>query len=404
MPEKKRIVWIDQLKGLAFYTVILGHLSIPGIAIIWIYSFHMPLFFMITGLNLDLQKVRETTFKNYFLKLSEKILVPYFWLQMFSFVPRFIVSLVNGRPVQVREYLIGILAGNSHIADAPSNPLYYVLLLFLAQLSLWVCIRAVNGKKEHLGVLLCVLSLASVFTQGVHLPWHINVVPVAMLFIFAGRLLMDFYTANEEKISKAGFLTIGSVIMIFIVAGFFLGFFNGKISIHSNEYGKSFVLFFITATITSVALMLAVMKLPFNKALSFIGKNTFFYMGIHKPVLLIAESFASRREEESLVFLLLTSVICYVGLIPVTMLFEKCFPYACGKRTLKETKLFFLCKYIAITLCGFVPYMYLIEEIVGDNLIFKASAWILFAVIVVASERVLTKLMPFMFLQEKKVS
>ena len=46
MAEKKRIVWIDQLRGLAFYTVILGHMSIGKSLKNWLYSFHMPLFFI----------------------------------------------------------------------------------------------------------------------------------------------------------------------------------------------------------------------------------------------------------------------------------------------------------------------------------------------------------------------
>ena len=49
MENKKRIVWIDQLKGIAFIFVIIGHLGIGKTFKSWIYSFHMPLFFFAAG-------------------------------------------------------------------------------------------------------------------------------------------------------------------------------------------------------------------------------------------------------------------------------------------------------------------------------------------------------------------
>lgn len=55
--SKDRILWLDTLKVMAIYLVVLGHIvsttyqhDLKGI----IYSFHMPLFFMISGyLNKD---------------------------------------------------------------------------------------------------------------------------------------------------------------------------------------------------------------------------------------------------------------------------------------------------------------------------------------------------------------
>lgn len=50
--SKDRFLWLDTLKVMAIYLVVLGHIvsttyqpDLKGI----IYSFHMPLFFMISG-------------------------------------------------------------------------------------------------------------------------------------------------------------------------------------------------------------------------------------------------------------------------------------------------------------------------------------------------------------------
>ena len=403
MAEKKRIVWIDQLRGLAFYTVILGHLSLSAGAITWIYSFHMPLFFMISGYTLNIERLYKISFKEHFTKLFKGLLVPYFWMQLISFALRFIVGLVRNKPVSVKEYIIGMLIGHSSIADAPSNPLYYVLLLFLAQMGLWLLVRISKGKMGVLALLATLFSLGSIFTQNINLPWHVNVVPMAMLLILIGRFLMDGYLAAEDKLQRFNKVLYVLFCTVLIAFGFLLSRFNGKISIHGNEYGRSVLIFLVSAVITSVALSLLVILLPKSKVLTFIGRNTLFYMGIHKPVLLIAESLF-RKQNDTLEFVLITSVVCFFGLIPVAWLFNRYLPYVCGKGTEKQSVMFKICKYIVLAVGCAVPYMNFLEDYIADNFYIKAALWVFYFVAVFAVERVFTKYLPFMFLSGQKES
>lgn len=68
--RQTRIEWIDIVKGIGLLCVILGHLSAPNqIARILVYSFHMPLFFFISGYlykSKDLKKVIINGEKNYY--------------------------------------------------------------------------------------------------------------------------------------------------------------------------------------------------------------------------------------------------------------------------------------------------------------------------------------------------
>ena len=401
MAEKKRIIWIDQLRGLAFYTVILGHMSIGKGLKTWMYSFHMPLFFMISGLNLNVERIYKTSFKDFTLRLAKKMLVPYLWLQMLSFVLRYAVSLLNHKPVPVRDYLIGIIVGNNNIIGAPSNPLYYVLLLFLAQVGLWFVIRIAKADKGLIGVILSVLSVGSVCLQRIDIPWHVNVVPTAMFLIFIGRLLMDAYLPVSEKLAKMNKGVYFGICGVLLAVGYILSRYNGRISIHGNYYGEDFIIFVVCAVASSVAIAMLVMLLPENKTLTFIGANTFFYMGIHKPLLLVFEAVAGKYEDHP-VFLIVGSLVCFFGLVPVTKLFVKFMPYTCGNSLFEETTPVKIFKYIAVAASGIVPYCYLVENLVSDNMTLKIVAGAVFVVIVVATERVFTKLLPFMFLIEER--
>lgn len=55
--NKERIQWIEQLRGMAILLVIVGHVDFPNKVNGVIYSFHMPLFFIIIGLTMNNQKL-----------------------------------------------------------------------------------------------------------------------------------------------------------------------------------------------------------------------------------------------------------------------------------------------------------------------------------------------------------
>lgn len=71
---KNRIEWIDTAKGLGLIFVILGHLHTPYISS-WVYLFHMPLFFFLSGVTFSGGKY---TFKQFIVKRLKTLVIPYF--------------------------------------------------------------------------------------------------------------------------------------------------------------------------------------------------------------------------------------------------------------------------------------------------------------------------------------
>jgi len=47
--EENRIVWIDIAKGIAIILMVIGHSTIPSWLSSFIWTFHMPLFFIASG-------------------------------------------------------------------------------------------------------------------------------------------------------------------------------------------------------------------------------------------------------------------------------------------------------------------------------------------------------------------
>lgn len=63
----QRIKWIDLTKGVAIFLMVCGHTGIPSLISNWIWSFHMPLFFIISGM-LFFAQLNILTYKSSFIE------------------------------------------------------------------------------------------------------------------------------------------------------------------------------------------------------------------------------------------------------------------------------------------------------------------------------------------------
>ena len=362
MSEKKRIVWIDQLKCVAFIFVIIGHLSIPGTFKSWIYSFHMPLFFFSTGLTMNYEKISQTSFKDYFLTHAKRMLIPYAWMQMLSFCLRQVAVMVKHKgEVPVPAYLLGIITGNNNLVGAPSNPLYYVLVLFIAEIVIWAIVKLCKTNKTWITLCSVLLLPAGLCFTSVPMVWHINCVPAAVFFIVVGNLLMDLYRAKREKLeSLNAFLYIALILALFAV-GFACWKYNGRFSLYGNYYGEEFTVAALAATTTSAAIALCVMKLPSMKLVTFIGQNTLFYLGIHKPLLIVFEAMFPQYTKNA-VFIIAATIVCTLVLVPATLLGKRLFPFALGQFTETPNKMQKAGQLIALLLSFLVPYNYFLNH------------------------------------------
>lgn len=72
---------IDTLKGLLIFTVVLGHVllgAIDGNPLRYlIYSFHMPVFFFISGYLLNIEKMKQTSIRDIVKKYWHRMLKPW---------------------------------------------------------------------------------------------------------------------------------------------------------------------------------------------------------------------------------------------------------------------------------------------------------------------------------------
>lgn len=182
--SSQRIAWIDSAKAIGILLVIFGHsysCRLTG----WIYSFHMPLFFFLSGVTFRPEK----SFAEFAAHKARRLLLPYLGYAILRFAYLCALALAGGNGNLIPRYALGIFIclRNSDY----SVGLWFLPLLFFTELLLFGIMR-LTGKNILRFAMLAGLTAASfAYCAGVAapLPFGIDVVPISALFVFAGYLL-----------------------------------------------------------------------------------------------------------------------------------------------------------------------------------------------------------------------
>lgn len=333
--KKERINWIDVLKGFGIVLVVYGH-NFPFLEE-YIYNFHMPLFFFMSGLF----HPKQLTFK-IVKKRVQQILIPYFLWSCLLFLFWYFIGRKFGDSV-IHNYsplknFIGIFySQGGHDYMNWGVPMWFLPAIFL-NLLIFGFVRKI---KKIMYQVLCVLLL--VFAGflipkvlEIHLVWSLDVSLVSLFFYTAAFYLKDFFLNNKKN-------NEGVIIFVLFLAHLICSFtlFN-KIDMYRSTYGNEF-LFLINASIGISFWVLFFKKVKRLNFLSFFGKNTIPVLALHLRTLTVIKLFLlvfwssksfSFNEIEKVILVFLQLLIVY----PVIIFINKKTPILNGKTKILETR------------------------------------------------------------------
>jgi len=96
----KRLQFIDVAKGIGILLVVLGHLETTDFLRRWIYSFHMPFFFFISGFLSKLISINYITYLN---KQLSRLIIPYFFFGIISIVDMLLLKIILQNPLTAKH-------------------------------------------------------------------------------------------------------------------------------------------------------------------------------------------------------------------------------------------------------------------------------------------------------------
>lgn len=280
---KERIRWIDMAKGIGILLVMIGHLHLPYVTA-WIYTFHIPLFFILSGCVF---RSFEINFKSFLIKKIKSIVVPYFCLGIFLPIFFSIQSYFIDKERDVSVY-IGYFV--DFVLQKRWYTIWFIACLFIVELLFFFIVKICNNNMLPIVIVSCVLGAVSMVYfkfDGPALPWNIDIAFSALPFFAGGYVFFNcqkFYLFFLEKKPHKLFLFLILVILNVGCAYGTLRISNELLDMSSGLWGFP-PLTYIAAFAGSLCVIMF-SNLIVIKPIEYIGKNSLVYYVWHSRIMI----------------------------------------------------------------------------------------------------------------------
>ncbi|MCO5383619.1 MAG: acyltransferase family protein [Methanosarcina barkeri] len=357
-----RLRWIDALKGIGIMLVVFAHHSLPLALNNYIYSFHMPLFFFISGFLFDFGKYAGSA-ANFVKGRFRSLIVPYFCFAVLTCLFYFLVDTVYHPGVtDITFFKASALYCVYSILYAlvpliSYNPaLWFLPCLFVTELLFYGFAKKYSGETIKL-ILLLIASGILGYLYSVYvpfkLPWNADTALTTVVFYGAGNLLRKFTEVGEksgsvsslesssrliENIIRNEKFLLGFLILVnLLYFEYLLEFPRAPVSI--LNFNGAFFSFYFFAFLGTFAFIYLFRKIGSSKVLEYYGRNCLIVLALHLPLMNVLKQLAIMSfgiDPEYIIsnaaFALSLTALNLLFLIPVIFIINNYFPFLVGKK------------------------------------------------------------------------
>lgn len=259
----QKIEWVYTLKVLGILAVILGHIASP--LSVFIFSWHMPLFFIIAGffIKFDLAP------RDFVIKDFKRLMIPYFLFSVISLVTETLKRIVLHREqLDYLEELQGIFfwMDMTSLINTYAFVLWFLPALFFAR----VILVFIDRYIHNVFIQLLIVSILFMGSFYINVPFGFDNAMNALFFVFVGSIFFRFY--QDSKI-----LYIAPLVLV----GLYFTFGIPILDMASKNYENVFInLIWSLSIIGSLILVLKYLNYQ-SKILTVWGGNTMLLFIVH---------------------------------------------------------------------------------------------------------------------------
>ncbi len=226
--ESKRVEWVDYLKGLAIFLVVLGHSYTPYThidSVSWafnsIYAFHMPLFFVLSGVTAAMSMISRDRVGRFALDRLMSIMIPYLCWSLLR--PLFFAESSTWAHYSIEAQFLSFASGGDAIWFLPA-----LFLLQLYYCAFYLLTRRVGSAVVQVGLLGVLFTLsfalhrlggktsdASVFS----FQWLTSAYNYFPSFFF-GVMLVHYKKVYELASQNRYVITLALLVLFFVLSLF----------------------------------------------------------------------------------------------------------------------------------------------------------------------------------------
>ena len=277
---------IDIAKGIGIFLIIISHsVYFGGFIHNWIFAFHVPLFFILSGLFF-----KEDNLLSLIKKKAKSLILPYFIFYLIGLTITLAIPQLRSHLTIYgicKDIYLGV-PDNVHVSSV-----WFLMCLFFAMLIL-EALLLLKKKNVYISciLLVCIVVLGlsfgsfpkilSIFPAH-RLPLDIDCACVALFFLWFGfffkEKIFDKITVIEQK--KSSWLRIALCVML--ILSIILTILNKRVNLHGMTY-NNWILYIVEAIVGFFLVILLSITVAHSvflkKIFTWLGRNSLKIMGV----------------------------------------------------------------------------------------------------------------------------
>jgi fucose 4-O-acetylase-like acetyltransferase len=290
MTTTKRIDYLDILKGIGIFLMVFDHVYWGQLVHTYIQSFHMPLFFFISGYLWKGNSINKTVTNK-----IKTLLIPYIIYGLLQYVLWiFLFGIKHNLNLLVP--LKTLFWTNTDIDNMPIAPaLWFLTCLFIVSVFFNIVRNVIKNEKIFFIAMCSISILGSVYPllTKIHLPYAMDSAMTGIGFYTIGYYMKHLLEKKNEKVDITNINTY--MIGILLIIDVILTFSNGCIDMRSTRY-YIIPLFWINATLGTIIYWNISKKLStcsinlfqnISKIFKYLGINSIIFLCLNQLCILI---------------------------------------------------------------------------------------------------------------------
>lgn len=298
---KDRISYIDVSKTICIFLMVVGHWTSNSFLLGYIYSFHMPALFVISGM---LYKQRP------FLKTILSFGIPVAFYSILNLIFLVLMGRVDFSHVFTKEMALRFFHYRYGLGDGLFMGDWFIWALLAIRMFMGD-IYIFNGCRRHYVLLSFIvvvyMSFEALFfsIDTIFRGWYIGRAIPSLPFFCFGLFLKEKGWA-PKIITKHILLILAFFVILLPLA-------NGYCSINENVFGRLYVFFVLNAVLATLLLFYTASKFPSSKVITTFSKGTLLILGLHIPIMQVLDMALPSFFHELLPILVFA--ICYFPIL-----------------------------------------------------------------------------------------
>lgn len=338
----KRWDYNDLAKSLGMLAILWGHIRLTGWSNAFVYAWHIPLFFFLSGMVFD--KSKYTDFKTFLIKKVKSLLVPYVIFSFLTWIMWAVFSFVTH--AHIESYWMPL--AQTFIAQGSGGfllhnvPLWFVTCLFMMEIVYYAIADWKRGWILAVTIILAAISYYMITYINVIditlLPWNIEVVCLGLPFYVVGHLIVQKWGHQQIQNWVNRHRSIALILFLILAVVVMIGsHFNGSISFGHAAIHNPLITYPCAFAGIIMLLLICLFLAGTNACLhnakwiqwfKWFGRNSFTAMAIHNPIkgfvcIIVGTIFdcssatVSKSNGYSLVAFAITLLLTVVGIMAV---------------------------------------------------------------------------------------